>query len=421
MAKHFANLITHGRSSSLFLLPPRSIKAFDLKKLSQTIIIAAAAVVAERKINTLQIAYVSSRQTTLFDKRERERDSREERLEAKCIQMRVIDEWIIYLGFPCRFDRTDFFSLWHFHLNSLQIRRKTIHIKRERKRKISLSRINSSSLFSLSRNDFSSVFIPLDCLHRNVPSVKNRFPKMNSSSELPATVATTPTAFAAITAIGCWSPAMNTICTGKIRSSVGKTFSNFTRQTIRSEESRQQVGTSEEEEEEEEWKKEERMACIHTDIRSDVAVAWRKELTACVQCRKSDQSRVLSFHAMYMYRRVERMTTNQSTPFFSFGVSPPDTGNKCTCPWWEERVKLIILNWDVWRFELNRLVIFFSLCSDDIALGVINDRRTDFDLRSTHVHREFKSWSIVSFIRHSDMHHRGTLSRLFLIVFNWYS
>lgn len=210
--------------------------------------------------------------------------------------------------------------LGHSHLNSLQIRRQTIHTER----KISLSRINSSispALFSLTRNDFSSVFIPLDCLHQNVPSVKNRFPKMNSSSELLAIDVTTPTAFVAIIAIACWSPAMNTIFTGKIKSFVDKTFNNFTWQTIRSEESRrqqQQVGMSDDEGEE--WKREERMACIHTDIRSDVAMAWRKELTACVQCRKSDQSRVLSFHALYMYRRVKRMTTNQSTPFFFSSV-----------------------------------------------------------------------------------------------------
>ena len=61
----------------------RSIKDFDLKKLSQAIIISAAAaavaVVAERKINTLQKAYVSSRQTTLFDKRQSERERERER------------------------------------------------------------------------------------------------------------------------------------------------------------------------------------------------------------------------------------------------------------------------------------------------------------------------------------------------------
>jgi hypothetical protein len=66
-----------------------------LKKLSQTIIIgpAAAVVVAERKINTLQKAYVSSRQTTFFDKRQRENErDDDERFEAKCIQMRLVDE-----------------------------------------------------------------------------------------------------------------------------------------------------------------------------------------------------------------------------------------------------------------------------------------------------------------------------------------
>ena len=64
-------------------------------------------------------------------------------------------------------------------------------------------------------------------------------------------------------------------------------------------------------------KKKKRMACIHTDIRSDV----KEGIDGVrVQCRKSDQSRVLSFHAIY-----ERMTTNQSTPF------KPDTANKCTC------------------------------------------------------------------------------------------
>lgn len=43
--------------------------------------------------------------------------------------MRVIDEWIIYKGFSCRFDRSH-----HFHLNSLLIRIKTIHIFKEKKK-----------------------------------------------------------------------------------------------------------------------------------------------------------------------------------------------------------------------------------------------------------------------------------------------
>lgn len=68
-------------------------------------------------------------------------------------------------------------------------------------------------------------------------------------------------------------------------------------------------------------KKEKRMACIHTYIRSDVVMAWRKELTACVEHRKSDQSGVLSFHAIYIHTLVktnEGLLISQHRFFFFF-------------------------------------------------------------------------------------------------------
>lgn len=54
-------------SICFFFLIYRPTKDFYLKKLSQMIIISAV----KEKINTLQIIYVSSRQTTSFDKSER--------------------------------------------------------------------------------------------------------------------------------------------------------------------------------------------------------------------------------------------------------------------------------------------------------------------------------------------------------------
>jgi hypothetical protein len=106
----------------------------------------------------------------------------------------------------------------HFHLNSLQIRIKTIHIE-----EISLSRINSLSFFYHAM--ISSSF-QLDCLHQNVLNVKNHFLKTNYLFVQLSIVVIIQIVFVVIIVIGYLHQAMNIIYMEKIKYSVDKIFNN---------------------------------------------------------------------------------------------------------------------------------------------------------------------------------------------------
>ncbi len=201
MAKRFANTITYGTYQFSFSIPTKEIW---LGK----IITNDNHLSSKKKINTLQIAYVSSRQTTLFDKREWWLSSEMHTNESHW--------WMNYLP-------KLFMQIWPVDLSPpLSLEQLADKNKDNRKKKISLSQMNSFLYHAM----ISSISSQLDCLHQNVLNVKNHFLQTNYLFVQHSIVVIILIVFVVIIVIDYFYQVMNIIFMDKIKFSVDKIINN---------------------------------------------------------------------------------------------------------------------------------------------------------------------------------------------------